>query len=376
MKKETSEQGNACPAFNLDKILATQKQINEISKKVIKFTQPILSQDGRPFIFPNSITTIQGQTGCHKSRIAEHIVSSFISKPTETKILGLQPLTSNKFTIVYVDTERNIKDQFPRALQRMKLLAGYSIDEDIPNLQAISLIDYDRAKRFTILKEYLEFIRSTSKVPIVVVIDVITDCVINFNDPIESLRLTDFINQMINDYKTTFICLIHENPSMSENKARGHLGTELSNKSTTILKIGFASNSNNLIELKMLKTRLTKKYPPIYLRLNSDTEILEIADSLEIQSLNQNKANFEDIVPFLIKELLTNPIDRKALIAKVAIKFNCSQETAIHRITSLYDNKAFNRYGYELIYENVPGKRKNMKQYRIEKNAHAEEPST
>jgi len=367
MKKNTSRQGYSYPDINLNKIFATQQQIIEISKRPVKLIQPIMSYDGKPFLFPNSIISIQGQTGCHKSRIAEHIVSSFLNKSMEINIIGLYPLTRNEVTIVYVDTERSIKDQLPKALQRIKRVAGYSIEEDIPNLYIISLLDHTRSKRLANLKKILEDIRSKSMSRIIVVIDVITDCIVNFNNPEQSMMMIDLMNKMINEYETTFICLIHENPSMFESKARGHLGTEISNKATTILKIGFAANSKTLIEVRMLKSRLTKKYSPIFLRLNSATEMLELADSVEVQSLKQTKANYDEIIPFLIEELSEKEIEAKTLIPKIAFKYGCSRETATARMISLSATNSFNRYGYELIYEDVPGKKKNKKQFRLEK---------
>ena len=55
----------------------------------------------------------------------------------------------------------------------------------------------------------------------------------------------DLPNSTINTYDITFLCIIHENPY--QEKARGHLGTELINKSSTALSINIEKDSKEWI---------------------------------------------------------------------------------------------------------------------------------
>ena len=87
------------------------------------------------------------------------------------------------------------------------------------------------------------------------------------------MKLIDMMNQSINRYDVTFLYLIHENP-VNTDKAPGHLGTEILNKASTVIQIGFEKDAQNhntdLINVNFLKCRSSKKHDPFYVQY-SDT---------------------------------------------------------------------------------------------------------
>ena len=105
----------------------------------------------------------RGKTGSHKSRLVSHFCSLLIGQFTE-EMAGVRksPKFTKKVKLLYVDTERNQKDQFPFALQEIKKKAGYRINDDVEALDFISLIEVSRTKRLSILKQYLEKVRNES----------------------------------------------------------------------------------------------------------------------------------------------------------------------------------------------------------------------
>ena len=169
---------------NLKKILSTKEIIMELKGKKIEFSNPILSLNDIPVIYPHTINVIQGKAGNHKSRLAEIMCSSFLKRNTcENELLNFSAGPYNDSTICYVDTERNIRVQFPYALQQIQLNAGYEI-EDVPkNFEFISLLPITRDERFTVLEEFIKHIRTQYSNHIIIVLDVLTDCLSNFNDP-------------------------------------------------------------------------------------------------------------------------------------------------------------------------------------------------
>jgi hypothetical protein len=130
----------------------------------------------------------------------------------------------------------------------------------------ISLLEFGREERFDMLNiVFRARIRKKFPMHIFIVLDVITDCVFNFNDTKDSMKLIDMMNQTINRYDVTFLCLIHENPG-SADKARGHLGTEILNKASTVIQIGFEKDAQNhntdLLKVAYFKCRSSKKHEP------------------------------------------------------------------------------------------------------------------
>lgn len=185
-------------------------------------------------------------------------------------MLGLQSFDLNT-SVFYVDSERNISEQYPYSLQQIILNAGYKIDDEVNNFDFITLIDIDRAQRFKAFSDYLEMIRQNHHGHIFVVLDVLTDLVDNFNDPRSSMQLIDLLNKSINTYNITF-CIIHENPN--QDKARGHLGTELFNKSSTTLSINYEKDSKgndlDVIKIQFRKCRASKKFDPLYVKFSEE----------------------------------------------------------------------------------------------------------
>ena len=268
------EDNNYIPATpnsdNLDRIIKSKELLRNYSSKPINFSSSIISHFGMGAIFPNTITVVQGKKGSHKSHLTEILCIVMLSQIYEPEYIGFIRDNSKKYAILYVDTERNIKEQFPYAIQKIKEKSGYKIDEHPTNFDYISLIDVNRSERLDTLTEYLQITREKYKdYHLFIVMDVITDCIENFNDPKESMKLVDLLNETINNYDVTFLCVIHENPS-SGDKARGHLGTEIINKASQVMQIGFEKDSKNndteLIRLKFLHCRSTRKLDTIYMK--------------------------------------------------------------------------------------------------------------
>lgn len=349
---------------NIESILVTSQYLKANIKHPVTFASPIISQHEAGIIFPNTINVIQGKSGVHKSRLVEMLCSCLLSRDKTKDYLGYKVCPLQRYSVLYVDTERNIKDQYMYALQQIKKRAGFSIEDEMPSFDFISLIQISREQRFEALREYLELQKFTSH--IFIVLDVITDCIMNFNDPKETMKLVDLLNVMINKYDVTFLCVIHENPS-SGDKARGHLGTEIMNKASTVVQIGFEKDRNqndtDLIKVKYLKLRIGKRPEPFYLVYSDSERGLVVADREYISDIMQSrkeKASIEDIKDFLTEHLI-EPMERKKLLELIKQRFDCSANTALERLKNLIENAEliYNMEGIECILKNdYPGRGK------------------
>jgi len=326
---------------NLEKILQSQAIIKSAKSKPISFSDPVLWQKENPVIYPKTINVIQGKAGVHKSRLAETICASLLKKPhTTSDLLDFHSDKFKRYAVVYVDTERNLSDQLPYALQQIQLKAGYQIEDHPENFDYISLLEFGREERFDMLNVYLEYIRQRYNHHVFIVLDVITDCIFNFNDTKDSMKLIDMLNQSINHYDVTFLCLIHENPG-STDKARGHLGTEILNKASTVLQIGFEKDADNspmdLLKVVFLKCRSSKKHDPFYVQYSDKAKGLVISDPETVQqALNQkNHKGDVEVTLDLLAIHLEKPMPRRELIDILTAELNCKERLIENRLKQI-----------------------------------------
>ena len=325
----------------LEKALMNREEIYERSLKNIDFSSPILLQsEGMGVIFPNTINVIQGKKGVHKSRLTETFCACFLDKNKSHNHIGFRSILEGDFKLIYVDTERNHKDQFPYAMQQIRKKAGYPYNINPQNFDFFSLINIPRADRFLCLKNYIGL--KQEEYPnnhFIIILDVVTDCIENFNDPKESLKLIDLMNELVNEKDVTFICIIHENPGGE--KARGHLGTEIINKASQVMQISFDGESKELILVKFLNSRNTKPLEPLSLTYDDATKGLILAD---IDCINRNQVSKQKAAPiYLVKSWLEKYVPKMEVISKKELlvgfmnQFGCSERIVEERIKALVD---------------------------------------
>lgn len=287
-----------------------QKSINEIEKykgMTISKPEPIVTWEGSPLIYPNTINIIQGQSGVHKSRFAELIVRSILSKEADySNALSLKG--RDGISLCYLDTERNIEYQFSKTIGDIERACGYSGKDKVEHFHFASFIKINRRERLKALKEYLGHIRKIDvKRHLVVVIDVISDFVLNFNDPTESMELIDFLNTMIQENNCTIIALIHENPynsaySGNSGKGRGHLGTELTNKSSLVLSLSFVKASYSEIKIAFKKARDFMRSSLKFARYDDFKQTLVLVANDKISIVKEDEAKVHKAISQLFSD--------------------------------------------------------------------------
>ncbi|MEZ4951038.1 MAG: hypothetical protein R2879_21110 [Saprospiraceae bacterium] len=320
----------------LDK--SQEKVLNRISGE-IKFSDPILFLNEKPFIYPDTINIIQGKSGVHKSRLVE-IIMSVLVDPGKNSRLGFRANQEIKIQGLYVDTERNQDDQLPYSFQQISKLTGINKNEIGKLILPISMIEVPRIDRLHALWFYLEEVRNTTEGHLVVVLDVITDCVEDFNSAKKSMELIDMMNHMINEYDITFISVIHENPGFGD-KARGHLGTELNNKSSATIQIKYLENQDEILKVTLLKARSVKSGTSFHLKycdLQKTLIIPNESEIFEVQKNSKEKAKFKDLEPFLINALEKGPIGREDLLKELSLVLKCGTRILEDRLKEILNS--------------------------------------
>lgn len=328
----------------LPSILETQKKLKEAKARTVIFSPPIISHKDKPIIYPRTINVAQGQAGSFKSRVCELICSTLLW--VVNSVVKLEVFTASlgfDVTVCYVDTERNLTEQLPYALQSIQTKAGFRIDEHPERFDYISLMAVPRKERFNALREYLDYVREKYKTHIFIVLDVLTDCCQDFNRTDDSMELIDFLNLTINQYDVTFLCIIHENPGSA--KARGHLGTELNNKASSVMQIGYEQDASgkdtDLIRVKFLKCRNTRKHDPFYLKYCDEFKGLVLANEVEVNKLSEQrkaKAMPIEVAEKIEKYLSEKPMKGSELVEILTKDFNASERTIEERLKEIVDS--------------------------------------
>ena len=135
------------------------------------------------------------------------------------------------------------------------------------------------------------------------------------------------------------------NPNNS-NKARGHIGTELMNKSSTVMQVGFETNSDNspsnIIRLKYLKCRSTERPQPIHVIFDKEQAQLVLADSAQVNEVFENRKNKAveiDVIDYLSEMDIKFPISKKDLVGDLEKWFNTCDRTIMERLETIIANK-------------------------------------
>jgi hypothetical protein len=322
-------------------LLETKERISLLKDQHIKFEGPAVTIQESPVLFLNTINIIQGKTGTHKSRFAELLVSTILKSQFDSEqLLGL--CKKKEMDVLFIDTERNLTDQFPYSIQQMLKHGGYEVSENPTCLDYTSFVNVAREDRFKALQEHISYKRRISTGHLLIVLDVVSDFVSDFNSVENSMNLTDLLNNWVNKFDVTFICIIHENPGDTE-KARGHLGTELSNKSSTVIQIGFEKGKNkrptNILSIKCLKNRKAAKFKDVFTYYDDSTKRLEIAseEMLKVEGVIIGpKAPVGEMIPILGNKLV-GEIPSKILIPMLQKEFSCSDKLIKERLNHIME---------------------------------------
>jgi hypothetical protein len=332
----------------LPQLLDTRERLRERSAATVSFAPPLFFQDEEPVIWPRTLALIQGQTGAHKSRVAELFGTVLIAAQApacDTVGLARHGEDGQVYTLCYVDTERTTSEQLPYALQQMRERAGYERTAHPPTFDYISLEPIPRAARLAALGQYLAHVRTTFAGHLLIVLDVLTDCICSFNDEKESLLLVDMLNRMINSQDVTFLCVIHENPGGA--KARGHLGTEAANKASTVLQVGYMKQANGepteVVEMRYLKRRNGRPGLAFHVAYDEASKGLIRADPAavaEAAARRRTVAAGPELFAALATELAFGPLAAGELERRLCARLKASPRTVRERLNELESTAA------------------------------------
>lgn len=147
-------------------------------------------------------------------------------------------LPIDKKTVLYIDTEQSRYHE-QRVLKRILKLANR---DDAVNLIALNLRKYSPSERLEIVEHAIYEVESLG----LVILDGVRDLINSINDEEQSSMITSKLLKWSEEINCHICAVLHTNKG--DNNARGHLGTELTNKSESVISVQKdAENKDNII---------------------------------------------------------------------------------------------------------------------------------
>ena len=185
--------------------------------------QPIIKQGDKIVVSRGNILTVQGRAKAYKTFLVSGMVAAALDEG-----LGMNG-TKDVNRVLYVDTEQS--DAHTQiVLKRIYRILDIPLDTEDDSVIMLALRKENASERLKIACEAIEELR-----PDMVVVDGIRDLVQDFNSIDESSKVVGKLMELSASYNCAIVTIIHQNKG--DNNARGHLGTELMNKSETVLQV-------------------------------------------------------------------------------------------------------------------------------------------
>lgn len=185
--------------------------------------QPIIKQGDKIVVSRGNILTVQGRAKAYKTFLVSGMVAAALDEG-----LGMNG-TKDVNRVLYVDTEQS--DAHTQiVLKRIYRILDIPLDTEDDSVIMLALRKENASERLKIACEAIADLR-----PDLVVVDGIRDLVQDFNSIDESSKVVGKLMELSASYNCAIVTIIHQNKG--DNNARGHLGTELMNKSETVLQV-------------------------------------------------------------------------------------------------------------------------------------------
>ena len=191
------------------------KYLINLDEEIVE-SQPIYSIGDAPVLSKGNISTIMGHAKVGKGFLITLLISDILKN-------------DNNATILVCDTEQ-AKSHVIKAAKRVTQLLECEPNEIKDKLKVFTFRELSYTERIEAIETAIKKFN-----PILCIIDGVRDLVGDFNSPKESSELVSKLMKLSSECNNHICTIIHMNKS--DSNARGHLGTELMNKSESVISI-------------------------------------------------------------------------------------------------------------------------------------------
>ena len=206
-----------------------------------------------------------------------------------TVLLYSAELPKDKRKILYVDTEQSPYHCL-KVMERILRMAGLPTDRDSEHLEFLALRKYTPKERIAAVEQA---IYNTPELGLVV-IDGIRDMVYDINSPGESTKVISLLMTWTGERNIHIHTILHQNKG--DEHARGHIGTELSNKAETVLQVEKDEKNPGVSTVKTAHIRAVD-FEPFAFRINGEA-LPELLEDYQFKDKDETKGNRGKFDPY------------------------------------------------------------------------------
>ena len=201
-----------------------------------------------------------GKAKSKKTFNVSAIVAAALKNGTVLQYIAALP--ANKRKILYVDTEQS-PYHCQKVMRRIVRMAELPLDKEPDNLEFLSLRRHTPEIRIAVVEEAIYHTEGLG----LVIIDGIRDMVYDINSPSESTKIISKLMQWTDERQIHIHTILHQNKA--DENARGHIGTELSNKAETVLEVAKDKSDGNISTVQAIHIR-AMEFQPFAFRISDD----------------------------------------------------------------------------------------------------------
>lgn len=195
---------------------------------------PLLKINGTMAGSPGNIVTFTGQKKSRKTfgltMLVKDVLNDIASECSATPR-----------QVIWIDTEQ-AQHHLVKIANRLSKLTGTEKPQMKRFFSLFGLREYTPPERVQGVEKAVENAPENSYL----VVDGIRDLLNDFNDPTESNQLVTWLMRLSGEKQMLIICILHQNKGNT--LARGHLGTELGNKSESLINVK-VSDKNDAVSI-------------------------------------------------------------------------------------------------------------------------------
>ena len=277
---ELSKQFETIPETNTKPTISELLAAAEIDLfKPLQKPPICLSIDDASLFYLGDISTVIGKAKGRKTFLNSLFLAALAGNCTIQNRIKAD-LPENKLTVLSFDTEQGAYHAQKTAKRVLRLLNV----ETLPNFKAYGLRKYTPSERLQII----EFaIYNTPNLGFVV-IDGIRDLITDINSPEDATMISSKLMKWSEELNIHILTVLHMNKG--DNNARGHVGTELMNKSLTVLGVSKNEKQTDYSTVEAIACR-DKDPDPFTFGINDDglPYLLEPEQMQLLKQLSESK---------------------------------------------------------------------------------------
>lgn len=312
---------NAQQGFSLlDRVRQTNENAgetlpDELREVVFDYSQeyhepePIYKQGDTPIFTRGNISCISGKAKSRKSFLIALFAGEILKEGGK---------------VLLIDTEQ-AKHNVAKTAKRILATAGLPTDTTTPDFNLIALREKGTKERCDLTQQAIKFWH-----PDIVFLDGLRDLVFSINDEAEATEICNTLMALSTTTNAHICTVLHENKK--DNDTRGHIGTEIMNKSETVITVS-KEGENSKVEPKVCRNIDFKPFcftvdnsqcpatPKIVPAYELPTELEKKAELYKKAFANRQELSNTDLVKYLTNNCYNNEGEHiKESAAKQRIK--------------------------------------------------------